>query len=357
MAVLLTLASSNAAHVRHRFQQLSVVDFFVRELSLEFEATQPGGGRTPLPGVDSSGSFLDQMSRPGSTGFLQSGVRRQSTTDGTLEVPRPASAVSKRGRTQSSNQLLHLSSTRKESGSPYHTPSPPVPKLRLPGSRPQSSESAKQLSGAESPRRLAFGRGASSRRDSPPRGTSRMGREAQAAAQAATEGGGSGSRPLVPRLGLGGLGLSSPEADDEDDLESSLSADPGPTVPSDDSEDEDGRISTVAAVHVPPLELLPRRVTSPSGTGVGRPLDRAISTAISLDKGWMPSERTEEAVNEAAVEDGDGPSVEETPRDVPEAVPWSPPKLPTGFVFSGDLDEDVERLEALERVSVSLKDS
>ena len=42
MEVLLALSTTHGSlpHIRHRFLQLSVVDFFVRELSLEFESTQ-----------------------------------------------------------------------------------------------------------------------------------------------------------------------------------------------------------------------------------------------------------------------------------------------------------------------------
>ena len=367
MAVLLTLASSAAPHVRHRFLQLSVVDFFVRELSLEFEATQPGGGRSALPEVSSTGSFFDQLNRPGSTGLLQSGARRNPDTsrDGLPIDQLPnASGLAKRGRSHSSGHLLQLPSDRsKDSGSPYNTPSPPIPKLRLPGSGNRSHEGSKGTSpaGAESPRRLAFTRGASSRRGSPPRGASRLGREAAAqAASAAAEasggggasGTGSGSRPLIPKLGLGALGLSSREADDDEDMESSLSPGPGPREVSDSSEDEDDqRISTVAAVHVPPLELLQQ--LTPSGTGGGRPLDGSISAAISLDKEWMPSARAGAAASRAAGFGGGSSSspVVDMNVEVSQEGAWSPAKLPSGFVFSGDLDEDVERLEALERVS------
>ncbi|GAB4821632.1 hypothetical protein N2152v2_008678 [Parachlorella kessleri] len=53
MEVLLALASSKLPHSRKRFQQLSMMDFFVREVSLEFECSEP---RVARPRVSRSGS-------------------------------------------------------------------------------------------------------------------------------------------------------------------------------------------------------------------------------------------------------------------------------------------------------------
>ena len=434
IGVLLALAGSAPPHLRHRFQRLSVVDFIVRELSLEFEANLPGGGRRGGGGMEGSSSAIDLVAagKGGSAGKLQTsasaaGLKGKASPVGSeKEIIAGAThqVRHKRGRSQSGVPLLPLAGL--EAGSPWSTPSPPVPKLRLPGSGGggggggRSAADTPPLSGGggggggggselpspgtDSPRsRLSFSRNASSRRGSP-RTTSRLGREAAAQAAAAAS-----RPPSVPKLGLAGLSHSfrggggapglggtvndeyeyDDDDDDDDDAfggggeeeeedefspESARMPSRGHAQASDDSDGEDtDRISTVAMVPapVPPLYLLPRGHSgsarsggrgggggggggAPSGggsalssAGPSRQLDRSISAAISLDKGWLPSARTAAAALEAA-EGGSG--------DGGGGVALSGRRLrsdnsslPSGFVFSGDLDEDVEMLEALER--------
>ncbi len=349
MAVLVALAGSSAPHVRHRFQQLSVIDFFVRELSLEFEASQPNGGRLG-PSEGSTGDLL-AVGRGGSAGKLRSNLKKNSPASSSLDMKPPLastlqnSAHHKRNRSQSGVPMLPLT----DKGSPWTTPSPTIPKLRLPGSGARSSMENEQktptAAGEEttSPHYLsANNRGASSR----------LGRDAAAqAAQAAASGSATSTTTavLVPRLA--GLGLTPPHGstysfnEEEDDDNASQGGPPTSSSTDSDNDEADDRISSaVAALPVPLLEL-PRGQAPLERAGPSRPLDRAISAAISLDRGWLPSARTAAAASDAsASNDGGGRGQRNSTSEENKAVP-------SGFVFSGDLDEDVERLEALERVS------
>ncbi|KAL4536328.1 hypothetical protein Ndes2526A_g05859 [Nannochloris sp. 'desiccata'] len=346
MAVLVALAGSSAPHVRHRFQQLSVIDFFVRELSLEFEASQPNGGRLG-PSEGSTGDLLAAAGRGGSAGKLHSaGLKKSSPGSSSLDMTTPLGASTlnqshhKRGRSQSGVPMLPLT----EKGSPWTTPSPPVPKLRLPGSGARTSMDSEQRTptaageDTASPHHLSVNnRGASSR----------LGRDAAAqAAQAAASGSATATAGgLVPRLaGLGDMPHTSLSFNEEDDENASQGV---PTISSttDSDEEDDDRISSaVAALPVPLLEL-PRGKAPLEQAGPIRPLDRAISAAISLDRGWLPSARTAAAASDAsASNEGRGRR-----RSSSGGGSEDNKALPSGFVFSGDLDEDVELLEALER--------
>jgi len=349
ITVLVALAGSSAPHVRHRFQQLSVIDFFVRELSLEFEASQPNGGRLG-PSEGSTGDLLlaAAASRGGSAGNLQSaGLKNSSPGSSSLDMTTPLGGSTlnqshhKRGRSQSGVPMLPLT----EKGSPWTTPSPTVPKLRLPGSGARMSVDSEQRTPTEagedtsSPGHLSVSnRGASSR----------LGRDAAAqAAQAAGSGATAATAGgLAPRLaGLGDIPHTFLSFNEEDDENTSHGA---PTISSTtNSEDEDNdRISSaVAALPVPLLEL-PRHQAPLERAGPSRPLDRVISAAISLDRAWLPSARTAAAASDAsASNDGRGKK-----RSTSGGGSEDNKALPNGFVFSGDLDEDVELLEALERV-------
>jgi hypothetical protein len=345
MAVLVALASSSAPHVRHRFQQLSVIDFFVRELSLEFEASQPNGGRLG-PSEGSTGDLL-AASRVGSAGRLHSAnMKKNSPAGSSLDVTTPLGtnvnqSHHRRGRSQSGVPMLPLT----EKGSPWTTPSPPVPKLRLPGSGPRTSIDSEQKTpigegehATTSPRHLSVNnRGASSR----------LGRDAAAqAAQAAASG--STATATVPSSGMPHIALHFNEEDDDDNASQGAPLTSSSTTDSDDEDDD--RISSAVAALPVPLLALPREQAPLERAGPSRPLDRAISAAISLDRGWLPSARTAAAASEASASiEGRGRRRSSTSGGGSE----DNKALPSGFVFSGDLDEDVELLEALERVSIS----
>ena len=394
MAALLSLAGTAAPHVRHRFQQLSVIDFFVRELSLEFEASKPGGGRL---GAADGGSAADLLSagRTASLGKLQASTafKKKGSPAGSAREGSPALAQinHKRTRSQSGIPLLPLSSRKEEPTSPWTTPSPSVPKLRLPGSAPRSGDSAQHTPSTENPQRGAAtlhqqqsaAAAASSRRGSP-RGTSRLGREAAAVAvqreqqqqyAAATDAGSTigVQRPslMIPPLALlNPRGFSSPPGADASPSPSPQSSGAPPVASlmlssssgDDDDDVYEDRISTVTSIQVPPLQLQRRQSPTSSGVAAGgggaggggqssRALDRSISAAISLDKGWMPSARTAAAAAAAGGggggESSGGAAVSQKKVSISEETSVV---LPSGFVFTGDLDEDVERLEALERV-------
>lgn len=225
-----------------------------------------------------------------------------------------------------------------DKGSPWTTPSPTVPKLRLPGSGPRTSMDSEQktpTAGGEDQHLSVNNRGASSR----------LGRDAAAQAAQLAASGSTATGNLVPRLsGLDMANLSLNDDDDDEDDENASQAPPTTSTDSDD-EDDDRISSAVAALPVPLLEL-PRGQAPLERAGPSRPLDRVISAAISLDRGWLPSARTAAAASEASAASNDGRRRRSTSDGASEDK-----ALPTGFVFSGDLDEDVELLEALERVS------
>jgi serine/threonine protein kinase len=344
MAVLVALAGSSAPHVRHRFQQLSVIDFFVRELSLEFEASQPNGGRLG-PSEGSTGDLL-AVGRGGSAGKLNSSNMKKSSPGGSsLDMTTPTLQQShhKRNRSQSGVPMLPLT----EKGSPWSTPSPTIPKLRLPGSGPRGSVDSEQRTpaAAEEDAATAANRLSVSSRVA----SSRLGRDAAAqAAQLAASGSTSATTAsgLVPRLA--GLGLGMPRTNmsfnglNEDENPSQGASPSASTTDSDSDDEDDDRISSaVAALPVPLLELT-RGQAPLERAGPSRPLDRAISSAISLDRGWLPSAQTAAAASDASASNEGREGRRSTSEDKNRA-------LPSGFVFSGDLDEDVELLEALER--------
>lgn len=346
MAVLVALAASSAPHVRHRFQQLSVIDFFVRELSLEFEASQPNGGRLgPSEGSTGDLSAAAAASHGGSAGKLQSaGLKSSPGNSFDMTTPLSGAALSqshhKRGLSQSGVPMLPLT----EKGSPWTTPSPPVPKLRLPGSGPRVSLDSEQRTptaageDTSSPGHLSVNnRGASSR----------LGRDAAAqAAQAAASGtltttaGGVGPRVAS----VGDMPHTSLSFNEEYDENASHGA-PSISSTTDSEDEDDDRISSVVATL--PVPLLALRDQAPlERAGPSRPLDRAISSAVSLDRGWLPSARTAPSASDTSA------SIETRgrKRSISGGGSEETKALPSGFVFSGDLDEDVELLEALERV-------
>lgn len=356
MATLLVLAQAGGdagPHVRHRFLQLSVVDFFVRELALEFEVNQPGVAT--MHRSDSSFSDVGPVSTSGGpksgagARFARIGSWKASPAGSARDSPlvgqQPGSqGRHKRGLSLTGNDLL-------EGNQP--TPSPRVPKLRLPGSGDKLGGGDAPSSPALSPGSVSSGAaGRPSSRFGSPRVTSRIGREAatqaaNAAAAASSSSQDTTERPAVPKLGLGALGLSleSPDAEAPSNPQSVTSG--------------DGRIS--AAASVPPLQLAggQGRPHPPGLALPPRPLERFISAAISLDAEWPasgragPSDSKEETLEEeseeveASEEHGTGSRRRGGRRRWPSGS--SVGSLPTGFAFTGDLDADVELLEALEQ--------
>jgi hypothetical protein len=361
MAALLALAGAGgpaAPHLRQRFQQLSVVDFFVRELSLELEASREGAGAPPRRDSSSAGSAAEiaALSPAAPAGEPPAPGSAPASPEAT---PRGLAALGKarhrRAQSHSSisavGRLLQEGPARKigSAGSKGSLGSlgslgsgPAVPKLRLGASFGGDEDSDAAAPGSpgspgSAPRRRAP--------DLPPparagslRTPSRLGRDAPAAG-GEPEGGLTRrlGAPLVPKLGLAGLGMTEPA---------------GPTAPPDfPGFDDEPRVHASPAG---PAHAAPPPEAGAAGEGEGPPkrLVSMVSAAISLDCDWPLSTRGDGDGDG----DGDGQAGGDGDGDGAAAAAPTPARmagfpasmLPKGFVFSGDLDEDVEMLEALE---------
>lgn len=377
MATLLVLARAGceqAPHVRHRFLQLSVVDFFVRELALEFETSQPGVGGG-MPRAEASYGSVSELLSAGSKAVAARRLSHIGSWKGSptgsgaaADLPLSAGGVQRHPHQHNGSQSKHKRSVSHPGKELLHQDelgtiiqSPLIPKLRLPGSagKLSFSEACPSPHSPASERSDMSGVRPSSRRESSPpgRATSRLGREAVgtgavagcrlSAPDDASSAHPSSGQSAEPKLGLGGLALSI----DLPDI--AVASDEEEGVPLGSSGTGDGRISVAASV--PPLKLA-------SGT-TSRPLERFISAAISLDAEWPASSRAGPSDSKETVDEeeesgggfrnrknGAGGGGGTRRRRWPSGS--SVGSLPTGFAFTGDLDEDVELLEALENASL-----
>ena len=367
LQLLQTLAAGGALHTRHRFQQLSVLDFLVRELSLELEAQHPGRRSA------AAGSAPRRSSSASSALELDSG--RGGGGGGASGASSPASSLARQ-------PALDAAVARSASA--------PVPTLRLPLREAQAPQQPRGLGGAAVPRLNLGGFGglaggaAHSPRDSgtPPPSSSRLGRpplppSARAAlgstprmtsrlgrlpsvdrtpTPASMLGGGAPdnkggrtssstfavaadgrmnmqlaplppaeSRTAVPRLGLGGLSKAGSDdcgmqqAHQQQQQQQQQQYHGGPAPPA-----------------IPALQLhgLGRGASTPQ-------LQRPPSPA-------PPSDACSSSSSDAGDYEREGHGAATIPPVSGQPTPAQVAELPTNFAFSGDLEEDLDRLEAME---------
>eukprot|EP00887_Chlorella_sp_A99_P006671 scaffold3.g6671.t1 len=344
LAVLQVLAGAGAAHARHRFQQLSVLDFLVRELGLEAEAAQPG--RCPA-------------ARAGS---MASNARRSSSTSSLLD--------SARASPQSSPAASVVMRQGAEAAQPGAPPAP-LPRLPLTAAPAPAADNAPvaQGSGGKLHSSLAvprlnlggFGSGASSpggSGTSSPR-SARLGRPPLPPSARA----GMGNTPRVSsRLGR----LPSGQAADRAPTPPSLLADAKAAKPSGSAfaiaaDARTGAAASDAKPAVPRLGLA--SLSHASGSGEQQQQRVAAPAVPQLQLGAaLGAQRHAESHPSASTLDADSSSDEEVDGEAGRASGGRPgaagqgPRtfagmaVPPGFVFSGDVEEDLERLEALEQV-------
>ncbi|KAL4458989.1 hypothetical protein ABPG75_013854 [Micractinium tetrahymenae] len=372
MDILLVLAANKSPHIRHRFHQLSVLDFFVRELSLEFEAKQPARGR--MHRLSSNGSQLEhRRTSSGSTfGGLESGIASPTMSLRLPTVHEPEALASPGAAVP----LLRLPSRGSggfgaavaEAAGVASSPVlqlPPgiggrgaVPRLNLGGAVPSlpspGGQSTPSPGNSARHGRPPLPPSARSGKGATPRLTSRLGRTlsarstdpALAAALAAAPhqqqhqqhqqhqtsqqqppalapAAGGLAKPGIPKLGLAGVGRS-------------LSSGVGRA--------EQAPAAAVAASAVPAV-----RPPCPEGRAPSRVHFSPTPSRLAASDGESDTD------SDSSSDDGGSPPVGGSAGMASGAASMRLTPLgldvPAGFTFTGDLEEDLDRLEALEEVS------